>query len=303
MVQLYGNNRMATRKTAPPQQVKLTVEQMKKGIARLERIIAEIEAFDPSTLTKRWSNEQKALETTIEGALVSVFGHGTVEYSRYSDATSLDHGSVSLSFYGGRVDEAAEARQYVAEGKQGAIQTLRMAIRWLNDEIADAEPARLATTEAATEPTARPRKVFIVHGHDDGAREAVARFAERIGFEAVILKEQANQGRTIIEKIEAHGDVGFAIVLLTPDDVGSKAGGDLRPRPRQNVLLELGYFIGRLGRQNVCALSTDTSMEIPTDFAGVVWEAFDGSGGWKQALGRELAAAGFEIDWNRVMKP
>lgn len=295
---------MVTRKRIAPEHAQLSVEQMQKGVKRLERIISEIEAFDPSTLTKRWSTEQKALETTIEGALASVFGHGTVEYSRYAEATSLDHGAVVMSVYGDHTDDAAEARQYVEEGKQGAIQTLRMAVRWLNDEIADATPtAAPRTTESATEPAARPRKVFIVHGHDDGAREAVARFAERIGFDAIILKEQANQGRTIIEKIEAHGDVGFAIVLLTPDDVGSKAGEEPRPRPRQNVLLELGYFIGRLGRPNVCALSTDSKMEIPTDFAGVVWEAFDSSGGWKQALGRELEAAGFAIDWNKVMKP
>lgn len=64
------------------------------------------------------------------------------------------------------------------------------------------------------------RKVFIVHGHDDGARETVARFLERIGLEAIILHEQANQGRTIIEKVVAHSDVGFAVVLLTPDDEG-----------------------------------------------------------------------------------
>lgn len=144
------------------------------------------------------------------------------------------------------------------------------------------------------------RKVFIVHGHDEGAREAVARFLERIGFEAIILHEQANQGRTVIEKVIAHGDVGFAVVLLTPDDEGCKKGGSLSPRPRQNVILELGYFIGRLGRERVCALKRD-DLEIPSDFGGVVYETFDATGGWKQALGRELQNAGFEIDWNKVM--
>ena len=145
------------------------------------------------------------------------------------------------------------------------------------------------------------RKVFIVHGHDDGARETVARFLERIGLEAVILHEQANQGRTIIEKVVANSDVGFAVVLLTPDDEGRVKGGALEPRARQNVLLELGYFIGRLGRDKVCALKRGT-LEIPSDFAGVVWEAMDSSGGWKQALARELEAAEHSIDWNKVMR-
>ncbi len=145
------------------------------------------------------------------------------------------------------------------------------------------------------------RKVFIVHGHDDGARETVARFLERIGLEAIILHEQANQGRTIIEKVVAHSDVGFAVVLLTPDDEGCAKGSVPEPRARQNVLLELGYFIGRLGREKVCALKRGT-LEIPSDFAGVVWETMDSSGGWKQALARELEAAGHSIDWNKVMR-
>jgi len=145
------------------------------------------------------------------------------------------------------------------------------------------------------------RKIFIVHGHDDGARETVARFLERIGLEAIILHEQANQGRTIIKKVVANSDVGFAVVLLTPDDEGCIKGGTPEPRARQNVLLELGYFIGRLGRDKVCALKRGT-LEIPSDFAGVVWERMDSNGGWKQALARELEAAGHSIDWNKVMR-
>lgn len=145
------------------------------------------------------------------------------------------------------------------------------------------------------------RKIFIVHGHDDGARETVARFLERIGLEAIILHEQANQGRTIIEKVVANSDVGFAIVLLTPDDEGCVKGGTPEPRARQNVLLELGYFIGRLGRDKVCALKRG-ALEIPSDFAGVVWQTMDSNGGWKQALARELEAAGHSIDWNKVMR-
>ena len=150
---------------------------------------------------------------------------------------------------------------------------------------------------ARTGPAAR--KAFIVHGHEDGPREAVARFLERVGFEAVILHEQANQGRTIIEKIEAHGEVGFAVVLLTPDDVGGVKNGEMRPRARQNVILELGYFVARLGRSRVCALKVG-DIEIPSDFYGVVYVPFDQNNGWKMALCKELKAAGFEIDLNRI---
>lgn len=149
---------------------------------------------------------------------------------------------------------------------------------------------------------AKTNKIFIVHGHDGEARESVARFLSQIGFDPIILHEQANRGRTIIEKVEANSDVSFAVVLLTPDDFGkAKDSPELEPRARQNVLLELGYFIGRLGRENVCALKKG-SLEIPSDFAGVVWETMDTTNGWKQSLGRELEAAGHNINWNRVMR-
>jgi predicted nucleotide-binding protein len=142
------------------------------------------------------------------------------------------------------------------------------------------------------------KKIFFVHGHAGEPREAVARFLEQLGLEPIILHEQANQGRTIIEKFEVHADVGFAVVLLTPDDVGGPVGKDQQPRARQNVVLELGYFIGRLTRARVCALKAG-DIELPSDILGIVWTPFDA--GWKQALATELKAAGYEIDWNKVM--
>lgn len=289
---------MASRKS--PQQpihANLNLEQMRKGIARLERIINEIESFDADKLLKRWSPEQRALEATIKGALTSVFGHDTVEYRRYAAATSLDNGSISLGFGDGTYNDTHEARTHVAEGKANAILILKSAIKWLHDELGDVDESN---GNAALRTQVISQKIFIVHGHDDGARQTVARFIERIGFEAVILSEQANQGRTIIEKIEAHRDVGFAIVLLTPDDVGGKTPEALRPRARQNVLLELGYFMAHLGRPRVCALAKG-NVEIPTDFAGVVWEPLDEREAWKTAVARELKAAGYDIDWNKVM--
>ena len=290
---------MATRRPPPPPaQASLTADQMRKGVVRLERLIDGIDAFDATSLVKRWSPEQKALEATIEGTLASVFGHDTVEYRRYSRATSLDHGGITMSFGGHGIDDGEEARRYVAEGKADALHILKSAIKWLLDEIGDAgEPI---AERAARATVAQSQRIFIVHGHDEGARQNVARFVERIGFEAVILSEQPNQGRTIIEKIEAHSDVSFAVVLLTPDDVGGKAADSLQPRARQNVLLELGYFIARLGRDRVCTLAKG-GLEIPTDFAGVVWEPLDDAGAWRTALARELKAAGYPVDWNKVM--
>jgi predicted nucleotide-binding protein len=154
----------------------------------------------------------------------------------------------------------------------------------------------------ATSATRTAKQVFIVHGHDGEAKESVARFLSTIGFTPIILHEQPNKGRTIIEKVEAFSEVGFAVVLLTPDDEGkAKSATQVEPRARQNVLFELGYFIGCLGRDRVCALLRD-EVSIPSDFDGVVWTKMDSGNGWKQALGKELEASGYEIDWNLVMR-
>lgn len=144
-------------------------------------------------------------------------------------------------------------------------------------------------------------KVFIVHGHDEQARETVARFVEKLGLEAIILHEQPNAGRTIIEKFEDYSNVQFAIVLLTPDDVGKGSSEtELNPRARQNVIFELGFFIGKLTRKNVCALYKE-GVEILSDYQGVLYHPLDLGGGWKLALAKELKAAGFNIDMNKVI--
>jgi predicted nucleotide-binding protein len=161
---------------------------------------------------------------------------------------------------------------------------------------------RAQSSATQTSRTVASRKIFVVHGHDKSMRDAVARFLQEIEFEPVILHEQASGGRGVIEKIEAYSDVGFAVVLLSPDDEGCVRGGALQPRVRQNVLLELGFFVGLLSRARVCPLKNG-DVEIPSDWAGVIAVDFDGdAGGWKRVLGQNLQAAGYEIDWNLVMR-
>ena len=96
--------------------------------------------------------------------------------------------------------------------------------------------------------------------------------------------------------------MGFAVVLLTADDTGGLKGEPLGDRARQNVILELGYFIARLGRSRVLVLKRG-DLDVPSDLGGVVYQAYDDGGGWKTVLGQELKAAGFDIDWNLVMQP
>ena len=140
------------------------------------------------------------------------------------------------------------------------------------------------------------------HGHDNDALQSVARFISRIGLEEIILSERPDGSRTIIEKFEAEsGDVSFAIVLMTPDDSGSAlASESTRLRARQNVLYELGYFAGKLGRGKVLVLRKG-DIEIPSDLAGVLYTELDEHGGWKRKLLSELAYAGVPFDKDKAL--
>jgi len=143
-------------------------------------------------------------------------------------------------------------------------------------------------------------KIFIVHGHNNAVKFEVARFIEKLDLKPIILHEQANAGKTIIEKFESHANVGFAVILLTGDDVGKvKTAEKDSPRARQNVILEWGFFIGKLGRNKVCALY-EKGVELPSDLHGLLYLSLDDQG-WQMELARELKAAGYEIDLNKLL--
>jgi predicted nucleotide-binding protein len=138
---------------------------------------------------------------------------------------------------------------------------------------------------------------FIVHGHDGEAREATARVLEALGVEPIILHERPNGGGTILEKFEKHSAAApYAIVLLTGDDEGGKAG-DLHPRARQNVILELGFFWGSLGRERLCVLY-ERGVELPSDLHGLVHVEIDKAGAWRYQLAAELRSVWPDIDLN-----
>jgi predicted nucleotide-binding protein len=215
----------------------------------------------------------------------------TDQYGRYAGLIVLSMRGRSLS------EEIAEFHEEI-ESKIHRLESLvgRLELIPLSEEVV----VRLESLPASKPHTSN--KVFIVHGHDESIREAVARFVEKLGFEVVVLHEQANEGMTVIEKLEHHCDVGFAIILLTPDDEGRKVStvpSPLHARARQNVVLELGYFSAKLGRRRVCALYKG-GVELPSDFLGVLYVPLD-DGGWQLRLAKELRAAGFPVDMNRAI--
>jgi len=144
------------------------------------------------------------------------------------------------------------------------------------------------------------REVFVVHGHDDALRSEVCRLLERLDLVPVVLSEQPDRGRVLIEKFEQHADVAYAVVLLTPDDEGRLGNaGELKPRARQNVVFELGFFCGKLGRHRVCAL-VKNDVEFPSDIQGFVYKRADDAGAWRFQLAKEIKDAGLNVDLNKL---
>jgi len=146
------------------------------------------------------------------------------------------------------------------------------------------------------------RKVFIVHGRNDTLKVSVARLLEKVNLKPIILHEQPNLGRTIIEKFLDYSDVAFAVILLTGDDRGGPAQDPpekYRLRARQNVILELGYFIRALGRKRVAAIYQQ-DVEIPSDYSGVLFIPHDESGIWQLRLAKEIRASGIRVDLNKL---
>lgn len=150
----------------------------------------------------------------------------------------------------------------------------------------------------------RSCRVFIVHGHDNEAKQEMARTLEKGGFKAIILHEQPDSGKTVIEKIERYSDVGFAVVLYTECDIGrdkTLPTEDEKYRARQNVVFEHGYLIGKLGREHVCAL-VKGDVETPGDIDGVVYIPLDAGGAWKIQLAKNMRDVGLAVDMNKFFE-
>jgi predicted nucleotide-binding protein len=289
---------LAPRSSPPPKQpARLFAPELRAGISRLQKCIDAIKAFNVDDVREQFDSPvMTSLNAQIDDALVRTFGPESRDYERYSPATDFNWGPVIT-------DEDTpihEVRDALSKSKRDNIAPLQEAIRSMEERLAEQEHAQQSAPVSIANARS-PRKVFVVHGHDEAAREAMARFLEKIELEAVILLEQPDQGLTIIEKFETHASqVSFAVVLLTPDDLGGSASASAQAaRARQNVIFELGYFVGKLGRGRACLLRKG-GVEIPSDLYGVIYTDMDAADGWKLRLVKELKAAGLSFDANKV---
>lgn len=269
---------------------------MARGLPKLERRIEELKSFDVRTLKKRGDPAAEALKNKVNGTLRELLGYDTIEYEEYS-TYSLDTLPMRIGGYPHPIEDIWEGYQ---EGIDRAVTKLQTLKAVFEERLADLDVRDVSSEQESLAPSS-PR-IFLVHGHDAATKLGVARFLERLGLEPIILHEQANEGKTIIEKFEVHSAVDFAVVLLTPDDMGYPLDKPelTQPRARQNVIMELGFFLGSLGRGKVAVLYKK-GVEIPSDYQGVAFISLDESDGWHLQLARELKKAGLNVDLNRVV--
>lgn len=214
-----------------------------------------------------------------ERFLIKRFGEASFEYKKLKDTRFIPPVYVTDS-------------EIIRKCKEGLVATKLIFNTYLTEMQAEEQP-----TSVVVQKNSNFDKVFIVHGHDSGLKHEVARLVEKQGLTAVILSEQANTGKTIIEKFEKYSDVSGAICLFTADDIGhAKTDENPQARARQNVVLETGYFMGKLGRNRIVILA-DKGIEIPSDLSGVV---YTDTTSWQIDLLKDLKAMGYTVDFNKL---
>ncbi len=262
-----------------------------RAIERLRKVLNEIPEL--KTLPSH-SPEFKKWHRNAQVAITNTFGSKS---NHGADFNKIDY---SLMIITTDTPDSEFQAAYV-RGLESAASVLESMVEEIEEYWEEDEPSSRSSNSGVKTPKST-NKVFVIHGRDDGTKQTVARFLERLSLKPVILHEQPNEGRTIIEKFEDYADVGFAVVLLTPDDVGSLKDEEQnsKPRARQNVIFEFGYFIGKLDRKRVCAL-VKGDVEKPSDYDGVLYIPLDDFGGWEKKLIKELKSAGFQVDANRAL--
>jgi hypothetical protein len=273
------------------------------ALEKLRRQQAVIDQLLPSESSPEFTKWKRDTEVAIRNVFGQKVGHlsefGAINYgllvwgsgtpdSAWVDAcrSGLEHAKVMLQSMIDEVEEYWAADRFVDDGPSNDV--------------------TVVVTRSKPEPGAiHSRDVFVVHGHDETMKQSVCRTLEKLGLNPIVLHEKPNRGRTIIEKFTDYSAVGFAVILLSPDDVGcerDKAASDLHPRPRRNVVLELGLFLGKLGRDRVMPLCQQVpNFDLPSDYSGVVYTSFDGAGHWRFDLVKELNAAGYSVDANKLL--
>ena len=262
----------------------------------------------PADINQQFLN--KTLPITTRSALMAAKGI-IAEWSHTDlDELLIEAGVVGLpkERVGSRKDRALQIIQYALDNPSAVTaeqdlfsaylvtkaQTITPTTEPSSPAVAPERQAQPAVAPPIQQPPAMPNpaRVFVVHGRNDSRKAAVSALLSSLGLQPVVLHEQPNMGRHLLTKFIDEAELAtFAVIVMSADDIGGLNPEGLRPRARQNVILELGYFISHLGQERVCAL-IDPGLETPSDFDGIAYVAMDPQGTWQTLLIRELRAAG-----------
>ncbi|MDR1220366.1 MAG: nucleotide-binding protein [Treponema sp.] len=246
---------------------------------RLERLIERAESIRNSSSN---SPEFKAWKTDVLRFLINQYGKVSIEVTSFEN----------LQFYSIYLRNNPDK---IIERFQHGLET---AILYLKNYLSDSDVQTEQTQKQIPE---NNENVFIVHGRDEGVKAQVSNLVQKMKLKPIILHEHANKGQTVIEKFEKHADVKAALVLFTGDDIGKYKDDDKdEKRPRQNVIFEAGYFMGKLGRKNTIILAEE-GLNIQSDLQGYIYIPLDEHRRWHFDLARELKAIGFDIDMNTLV--
>ena len=254
---------------------------MKTENEKLAELISEVDKLQNKIVTDS-NPDFCAWKMKVERFLISNFGKESYEYEEFQ--------KISFGVRDYTIINATH-NDWISACNKGLRKAKAFLTVFVEELQADNQSEKNQMAER------KYNRVFIVHGHNGELKEKVARIIEKQGIEAIILSEQANTGKTIIEKIEANSDVGSAICLFTADDIGQKKSAtEGQPRARQNVVFEAGYFMGKLGRDRVVFLA-DSGIELPSDLSGVVYTNTEN---WQVELLKELRTMGYQVDFNKL---
>lgn len=256
------------------------LEKLQQIIAGIEKLISN--GCDANSVDfKQWKNKAELF-------IARKYGQESLDYKQFKGIKFYTIDISEINGWGKRID-------HVKECQEGLLIAKEKFQEYLDDmkENADEEQPKVLSQQL------NYKKIFIVHGHDGELRESIARVIEKQSIEAIILSEQANQGKTIIEKVEKYSDVGGAVCLFTADDLGKKkTDKEDHSRARQNVVFEAGYFMGKLGRDHIVILA-DEGVELPSDLSGIVYTNVMN---WQLDLLKELKSMGYQIDVSKLLE-
>ncbi len=288
--------------------IDLAISKLRTLIENTRKLESQAIAFDDPKVD--------AMQKTVRETIREIFGSDSPEYYDHSQHKIWHGGHIYLEARSKRQEKFVAGIPHTISMLEGLIVRLEDRRNILKDEApapaSSAKPTAVTATKQPTpivqnrrsssvvEATELPRRIMtrrvcIVHGQNDALKNAVVEFLEKQGLEAVILHKQRNSDRNIVEKIESLPEVDYAIVLLSQDDFPQPGKPIKAGKPQRNVLLELGYYIGRLGKSRVCALYKGQG-KLPPDYNGIECLSINDSQVWRRLLTLELQDAGFELE-------